>query len=68
MRRRDILRRAARNLSQAKVRTFLTSLAIAVGAFTLTLSLAAGEGARRYANDLLKNNVDPQALFITKDD
>lgn len=68
MKRLDIVKRAARNLSQAQVRTFLTSLAIAVGAFTLTLSLAAGEGARQYADDLLKNNIDPQALFITKDD
>lgn len=68
MKRTDIMRRASRNLTQAKGRTFLTSLAIAVGAFTLTMSLAAGEGARRYADDLLKNNVDPQALFIVKDD
>jgi putative ABC transport system permease protein len=67
MKRIDILRRAARNLRQAKGRTFLTALAIAVGAFTLTLSLAAGEGARQYADSLLKNNVDPQALFIVKD-
>lgn len=68
MKRIDIARRAGRNLAQAKSRTFLTSLAIGVGAFTLTLSLAAGEGARQYASDLLKNNIDPQALFITKDD
>lgn len=64
----DILKRAGRNLRQAKGRTVLTSLAIAVGAFTLTLSLAAGEGARQYADKLLKDNIDPQALFITKDD
>lgn len=68
MKRIDIMKRAAKNLTQAKVRTFLTSLAIAVGAFTLTLSMAAGEGARQYADNLLKNNVDPQALFITRDD
>lgn len=68
MKRIDITKRAARNLRQAKGRTFLTSLAIAVGAFTLTLSLAAGEGARRYADNLLKNNIDPRALFIAKDD
>lgn len=67
MKRTDIARRAARNLRQAKGRTFLTSLAIAVGAFTLTLSLAAGEGARQYADNLLKNNIDPKALFIVKD-
>lgn len=64
----DIMRRAGKNLSQAKARTFLTSLAIAVGSFTLTLSLAAGEGARQYADNLLKNNIDPQSLFITKDE
>jgi len=68
MRRLDIVRRAGRNLNQAKARTLLTSLAIAVGAFTLTLSLAAGNGARDYANKLLQNNIDPQALFVTKDD
>ena len=63
----DIVRRAGRNLRQAKGRTFLTALAISVGAFTLTLSLAAGQGARQYADNLLKNNIDPQALFIVKD-
>lgn len=63
----DIIRRAGRSLSQAKARTLLTSLAIAVGAFTLTLSLAAGEGSREYANKLISSNVDPQALFIVKD-
>ena len=68
MRTLDIMRRAGRNLRQAKGRTFLTSLAIAVGAFTLTLSLAAGEGARQYADNLLKNNIDPRALFIVKDE
>ena len=47
----DILRRAGRNLQQAKGRTFLTSLAIAVGAFTLALSLAAGQMGPR----LLRN-------------
>ena len=67
MKRIDILRRAGRNLRQAKGRTFLTALAISVGAFTLTLSLAAGQGAREYADNLLKNNIDPQALFIVKD-
>jgi len=67
MKRIDILQRAGRNLRQAKGRTFLTALAISVGAFTLTLSLAAGQGARQYADNLLKNNIDPQALFIVKD-
>lgn len=63
----DIARRAARSLRNAKARTILTSLAIAVGAFTITVSLAAGEGARQYADNLINSNVNPQALFIVKD-
>lgn len=64
---RDIVRRAGRSLRQAKARTLLTSLAIAVGAFTLTLSIAAGEGSRQYADKLIGSNINPQALFIVKD-
>ena len=64
----DIIRRAGRSLRNAKARTILTSLAIAVGAFTITVSLAAGEGARQYADNLINSNVNPQALFIVKDD
>lgn len=67
MKRRDIVRRAGRSLRQAKVRTLLTSFAIAVGAFTLTVSLAAGEGSRQYADKLVGSNVNPKALFIVKD-
>ncbi len=63
----DIIRRAGRSLRHAKARTILTSLAIAVGAFTLTIALAAGQGAREYANTLLTSNIDPQILAIAKD-
>ncbi len=63
----DSLRRASKSLRQAKARTLLTSLAIAVGAFTIMASLAAGEGARNYADKLISSNVDPDALFIVKD-
>lgn len=67
MRTIDIARRAGRSLRNAKARTILTSLAIAVGAFTIAVSLAAGEGARQYADNLINSNVNPQALFIVKD-
>lgn len=67
MKRLDILNRAGRSLRQAKVRTLLTSFAIAVGAFTLTISIAAGEGSRQYADKLIKSNVDPQSLIVAKD-
>jgi putative ABC transport system permease protein len=64
----DTLRRAGRSLRQAKIRTLLTSLAIAVGAFTIMLSMSAGEGARQYADKLISSNIDPQAIFIVKDE
>lgn len=64
----DIIRRAFRSLRQAKARTFLTALAIAVGAFTLTLALAVGEGARQYADALISTNIDRAALLVSKDD
>lgn len=67
MKRRDIIRRAGRSLKQAKIRTILTSLAIGVGALTLTFSLAAGEGARRYADTLISSNINANALAVAKD-
>lgn len=63
----DSVRRATHSLKNAKGRTLLTSLAIAVGAFTLTMSIAAGTGARQYADRLLTSNIDPQSLLIYKD-
>ena len=68
MKTRDILQRAGRNLSQAKARTLLTSLAIAVGAFTIMMSLAAGEGTREYTQNLIESNVDPQSMMAVKDE
>lgn len=67
MKLRDTIKRAARSLKNAKARTILTSLAIAVGAFTITISLAAGAGARQYADKLIGSNINPRVLFIVKD-
>ena len=53
MRAIDILRRSGRNLSQAKGRTILTSLAIGVGAFTIALAMAAGNGGRAYLDNMV---------------
>ena len=63
----DIANRARRSLRNAKARTILTSLAIGVGAFTIAVSLAAGEGARQYADKLIGANINPQVLFIVED-
>lgn len=67
MKLRDTIKRAARSLKNAKARTILTSLAIAVGAFTIAVSLAAGAGARQYADKLIGSNINPRVLFIVKD-
>ena len=60
----DTIRRAGRNLREAKIRTLLTSLAIGVGAFTITLSLAAGSGGRTFVEDLVSANTNPKAVYV----
>lgn len=64
MRLRDVTRRAGRSLKNAKARTLLTSLAIGVGAFTITLSLAAGEGGKQYTEDIISSNTNVKELFV----
>ena len=61
----DIARRARRSLTQAKARTILTSLAIGVGAFTITLSLAAGVGGKKYTEDIVRSNTDPLSIMVS---
>ncbi|MBC7546855.1 ABC transporter permease [Candidatus Saccharibacteria bacterium] len=64
----DILRRSIRSLLSAKTRTILTAFAIAVGAFALTLTLGASNGAQSYTNVIIKDNFDPTELIVTNDD
>lgn len=63
----DIIRRAGRNLRRAKMRTLLTSVAIAVGGFAIMASLMAGEGARQYVDRVVSANMDPKMIMISKD-
>lgn len=63
----DVIRRSGRSLKSAKARTILTSLAIAVGGFTLTATLAAGNGVRSYTDRLVASNFDPAELIVGKD-
>src|SRR5579864_7708663 len=63
----DTFRRSGRNLRSAKLRTLLTALAISVGGFTLTLTLAASQGARDYTKQLISNNFDPKTVLVVKD-
>lgn len=64
----DSVRRSGRNIRSAKARTILTALAIAVGAFTLTLTLAASNGTEAFVNKVIKDNFDPAELIVARDD
>lgn len=66
MKLRDITIRAGRSLKQAKARTLLTSLAIGVGAFTITLSLAAGVGGRAYTDQIVNANTNVKEVSVSK--
>lgn len=65
---RDLIRRSGRSLRSAKGRTILTALAIAVGTFALTLTLAASNGATAYVNKIIAENFDPAELIVAKDE
>ena len=60
----DIIGRAGKNLRQAKLRTILTSLAIGVGAFTIALALAAGNGGRNYLDGVVSGAGDMQTIQV----
>jgi ABC-type antimicrobial peptide transport system permease subunit len=63
MRKVYILTRAIKSLKQSKARTVLTALAIAVGATTICLALAAGNGGRDYIDKTLLSSEDAQKVF-----
>lgn len=63
----DTMRRSGRALRQAKIRTLLTAAAIGVGAFAITLTLAASNGANAFASKLISDNFDPAELIVAKD-
>ncbi len=65
---RDLIRRSSRSLKSAKGRTILTALAIAVGTFALTLTLAASNGANSYVDKIISENFDPAELLVANDE
>lgn len=66
MRRVDIIKRAGRNIRIAKGRTILTSLAIAVGATTVALAIAAAKGGNAYVDSLANKIGDQNALTVVR--
>lgn len=66
MRTVDILTTANGNLRRAKLRTFLTMLAIGIGTFTLALSLGLGQGVRNYISSQLGEFKDVNLYQVTR--
>lgn len=64
----DIVRRSSRSIFSAKVRTLLTAFAIAVGTFSLTLTLAASNGAENFIDQIISENFDPTELIVANDE
>jgi putative ABC transport system permease protein len=64
----DTLKRSNRSLLSAKARTILTSLAIGVGAFALTLTLSASNGAQKFVDQIISDNFDPAELIVSADE
>lgn len=62
----ELIRIANRNLFRAKLRTFLTVMAIFVGSFTLTLTNGLSDGLRDYIENQVKNLEGNNVLFVRK--
>ena len=67
MRRIDIIKRAGRNLRQAKARTALTALAMSVGAFTIGLALMLGNGGRAFLTSVIDSAGSASTVYVTHD-
>ena len=66
MRTWDLVKTANRNLFRNKLRTFLTVVAIFVGAFTLTMTNGVGDGMRDYVESQVKNIEGDRAIIVRK--
>jgi len=62
----DLVKTANKNLFRNKLRTFLTVLAIVVGAFTLTMTNGVGDGMRDYVESQVKNIEGDRAIIVRK--
>lgn len=63
---RDVIARSLGSLRRAKSRTVLTASAIAVGAFSMTMALAMGQGGGEYAQKIITANTDANSLWVMK--
>jgi putative ABC transport system permease protein len=64
----DIVRTANSNLRKSKLRTFLTVVAVFIGAFTITMTNGVGDGVKSYVNVQLGNVGAKDSLFVVPRD
>lgn len=62
----DIIKRSNKNLFRSKLRTVLTILAVFIGAATLTLTIAIGEGVKGFIDQQTKSIATEGTLIIAK--
>ena len=62
----ELARTANKNLLRAKLRTFLTVMAIFVGAFTLCMTNGVGDGLKSYVETQVKSVEGDRILFARK--
>lgn len=67
MRVTDLILTANGNLRRSKLRTFLTVLAIVIGAFTLAMSLGLGEGIRGYIKSQIGTYSDANLYRVIRE-
>jgi putative ABC transport system permease protein len=61
----DIILTASSNMLRSKARTFLTIIAIFIGALTITLTNGIGTGIKSYLNGQIGNLGAPNVLIVT---
>lgn len=64
MRSFDVARTALGNTLRSKLRTFLTVIAIVIGAFTLTLTSGLGAGINNYVGQIVSGVGDPNQMYV----
>ena len=66
MKTREVIKTALRSVLRGRSRAVLTILAVMVGAFTLTITTAAGAGVTRYVNELTSTYGGKTVMFASK--
>ena len=62
----DVAGTALANTMRSKLRTFLTVVAIVIGAFTLTLTTGLGAGINKYVDNVVEGFGKPGELTVMK--